>query len=97
MKNMQFGKLVDGAVQYAPMPLVIDGRKVFTNREDIYLAQGYKKIVRTAEPEPVEGFVWTFQWVESDTEISMVWEKIEIVPDENDPTNIIDILTGEVE
>lgn len=97
MVNKYFGKLVNGAVQYAPIPLNIDGLMCFTNDAEKHFNLGYKPIVHTLEPDPVEGFLWMSEWVEYEDRIVLEWHQEEIHIPEDDPTHIIDILTGEVE
>ena len=36
MTNKSFGKLENGALYYAPLPLVINGENIWTNIEKIY-------------------------------------------------------------
>lgn len=45
MKNKRFGKIVNGVLEYAPYPLIVGDKKIYTHAEDEYLKQGYKKIV----------------------------------------------------
>ena len=77
MLTTKYGRLIDGAVQYAPMPLMIDDKPVFTNREALYLAHGYKRIVNTPRPDEVEGFTLTSEWVETEDSIELVWTQVE--------------------
>lgn len=97
MENKAFGKLISGAVRCAPMPLMVGGCAVFSNDEALHLENGYKPVVRSPEPDPVEGYIWVTEWVETDERIELSWKQVEISAGENDPTHIIDILTGEVE
>lgn len=74
---MRFAKLTEGSLFYAPYPLTIDGRHVFTDDAPLHLSMGYKEVVLTDEPETVEGYYNTFDWVETDTQIVQVWRQEE--------------------
>ena len=44
-KNYNYGKLIDGRIEYAPYPIRIDGYDVYGATEGQYLSKGYKKVV----------------------------------------------------
>lgn len=72
---MRFARLENGSVYYAPRPLVMDGRHVFTNDAAAHLALGYKELVLTPEPEAQEGCVTAFDWEETDAQIVQAWRQ----------------------
>jgi hypothetical protein len=47
-----FYKLIsESTIQKAPKPLKIDGKDVFTNKEEIYNSQGYYRLLTTDYPQ----------------------------------------------
>jgi hypothetical protein len=70
---MKYGKLDSGKVVYAPYPLIIDDKNVFTTDANVYMAAGYKRIVSTTAPQQ-NGYVAHCTWVETDAEIVQTWE-----------------------
>lgn len=57
--NRNFGKLVDGAITYAPRSLFIDGREIWNPRAETYAAAGYLPVVETSPSDPApEGQHW---------------------------------------
>lgn len=74
-ENRDFGKLIDGQLQYAPMPLKINGVSVYTNVRNTYFKEGYSAIVRTEMPSK-EGYYYTSSWQQTDSRtITEVWEE----------------------
>ena len=60
--NFKFAKINEsGALEYAPLPLVINGENVWTNIEGTYNEQGYYLIERTDTPIK-EGYYYTDYW-----------------------------------
>ena len=78
------GKLVNGALSYAPKKIVIDGKTIFNPPEDTLKAQGYKD-VETSEAPAVS--TQTQQavptWQEQENKIVQTWE---VKPAQPDPT-----------
>lgn len=68
-----YAKLTDGCLYKLRMPLKTDSRDIFTNDENIIIANGYKPVVYTDMPS--ENAV--SHWEETDTQITQVWEIIE--------------------
>ena len=75
--NRKFGKLVDGAITYAPRSLVIDGREIWNPRAETYAAAGYLPVVEASPSEPApEGYHYTPDgWEERDGAIRRVWRE----------------------
>ena len=97
MVNINYGKLVDGKIQYAPVPLNIDGTETWTNDPTVFALQGYLPVVNTEEPVR-DGYFYTFSWVEEDNQIKRVWVE-HAVPEPSDDDEIPDsealaIITG---
>ena len=83
--NRNFGKLVDGAITYAPRSLVIDGREIWNPRAETYAQAGYLP-VDTSAPwgDAPEGYHyepngWEVHRAEDDEDedcIRRVWELV---------------------
>lgn len=71
MNNMNFGKLVNGNIVFAPRMLVIDGEHLWTNDASTYLEQGWKRVVRTSRPSSS----CTESWTEDDYTITQSWNE----------------------
>lgn len=99
MVNTNYGKLVDGDIQYLRLPITLTeamgihpaGAKLYTTKADTLLSFGYKPVERTEQPVQ-EGYTYHAGWEETDTAIVQVWTG-EKNPD--DPYEIIDTLTGD--
>lgn len=78
------GKLVSGAVSYAPRKIIVDGKTIFNPGEELLKAQGYKD-VETSEAPAVS--TQTQQavpnWTEQENKIVQTWE---LKPAQPDPT-----------
>lgn len=76
--NKNFGRLDEnGNVEYAPVPLIIDGKKVWTNIPEKYLECGFYPIVRTEMPEK-EGSYFASVWAFENGKIVQKWEEISV-------------------
>ena len=75
--NFKFARINEsGGLEYAPLPLVIDGVNVWTNIEAEYNALGFYEIKRTEMPEK-EGFYYTAFWELENNKIVQRWEEHE--------------------
>ena len=78
------GKLVNGALSYAPKKITVDGKTIFNPGEDVLRGQGYKD-VETSEAPSVS--TQTQQavpsWQEQEDKIVQSWE---LKPAQPDPT-----------
>ena len=75
--NRNFGKLIEGAITYAPSVLIIGSRTILNPNADSYAFAGYLP-VDTATPSdpPREGYHWTpDDWEERDGAIRRVWRE----------------------
>lgn len=71
---MMYGKLIEGEVEFAPNPLKIQDRHVFTSNPEIFEQQGYLPVDFTPAPEVPEGYQLSFKWVLSGKRIVKIWE-----------------------
>lgn len=69
---MKFGKLIDGKVVYAQLPIEYEGRTIFTTDSEVMLSLGYKK-VKNASMFASEKGVYKSVWTETDTQIVQTW------------------------
>lgn len=76
-KNRNFGKLDEsGNIEYAPLPLVIDGENFWTNDPEKHLAQGYYPVIRTDKPVE-EGFFFAEYFEFEEGNIIQYWKRYE--------------------
>ena len=99
--NYKYAKIKeDGAIEYAPLPLVINGENVWTNIEAEYNALGFYEIKRTEMPEK-EGYYYTDFWELADNKIVQRWQEHENpVPEPTEEEQYAEaarILLGEAE
>ena len=94
--NRNFGKLVDGAIAYAPRSLVIDGREIWNPRAETYAQAGYLPVVEASPSDPPrEGYHWTPDgWEERDGAIRRVWREEANPPPPPRRWTRLDILTA---
>ena len=99
--NWKFAKIKeDGGLEYAPLPLVINGENVWTNIESEYNALGFYEITRTEMPEK-EGYYYTDFWELAENKIVQRWEEHEnpvpVPTEEEQYAEAARILLGETE
>ena len=78
------GKLISGALSYAPKKIVIDGKTIFNPGENVLRGQGYKDVETTSAPAvstQTQQAVPT--WQEQENKIVQSWE---LKPAQPDPT-----------
>lgn len=74
----KFAKTEDGVnLEYAPIPLFIDGVNVWTNEEAKYNSLGYYEIVRTESPTK-EGYYYSSFYELEENKLVEKWEEHEI-------------------
>ena len=76
---MNYAKLIDGAVVYAPNPIIVGDRQIGNPPGDVYTEQGYKPVRYTDPPVVAEGYVAVPGWEEQAEEIVQTWT-VEQVP-----------------
>lgn len=76
------GKLVDGALSYAPRKIIIDGKTIFNPEEELLKEQGYKD-VETSEAPAVSTQTQqaVYSWQEQENKIVQSWELKPAQPD----------------
>lgn len=93
--NRNYGKLDENKkLTYAPIPLVIDGKNVWTNIGEKYIDEGFYPIERTSEPVK-EGFYYTPSYEILNDKIIQNWDEHEDIPEEPS-AELLDIVSGEV-
>lgn len=78
------GKLVNGALSYAPRKIIIDGKTIFNPTDTVLKEKGYKD-VETSEPPTVSTQTQqaVSSWQEQENKIVQTWE---LKPAQPDPT-----------
>ena len=61
----------ENTIKIAPNPLVIDGKHIFTNSEEIYNENGYYKLVQTEYPQDEKSY--EVKYVLKDNAIHQLW------------------------
>lgn len=77
---MKYAKLIDGALQYAPKRLTINGRVHYHPSVELYESLGYLEVVETPYPEISEGEeakYYESYWEEQNGQIVKVWTETE--------------------
>ena len=75
MNRFNYGKLVDGKLEYPPAEFHENGMSIVGFTEDFILQHGYKKIVQLDIPDETKQYnpVYT----ETETNIIQSWKEIE--------------------
>lgn len=71
---MNYAKLIDGFPVYAPNPILHNGLWYGNPPADVYLAEGYKPVTYTDQPEPLGVGWWVELWTEDNLNIYNTWE-----------------------
>lgn len=75
------GKLVNGALAYAPRKIVIDGKTIFNPSDEALKEQGYKDVVTVDVPDDVpEGKVYVSSWMDAGDMIQQTWTLVDAPP-----------------
>ena len=92
-----YGKLIDGELQIAPKKLNGDGVVVYNPPAEMYLAQGWKSVAYTEQPDdPPAGYYYESGWEEQTDAIVQTWVLIPL-PDDIDEAEAYDIIFGGAE
>lgn len=75
---MKYAKLIDGALQFAPNPIRLNGEDIFTTDPTPY---GYKPVVYPDPPQQEGYYAEPNGWEETGTEIRQLYRLVPI-PDE---------------
>lgn len=81
---MNYAKLIDGAIVYAPCKLTVDEYVVYNPTTEMLIADGWKPVVYTDPPEVDPGCIAVPGWEETETEIVQTWTVEEVPITEGD-------------
>ena len=88
-----YAKLIDEEFVIAPKVLPGEGVNVWNPPAEMYLAQGWKPVVFTDEPEAPSGYYYESGWSEDEDEIVQTWT-LTPLPDDIDEAEAYDIIFG---
>lgn len=92
---MQYAKLINGSIIYAPNPILHDGLWYGNPPAEVYLTEGYKPVTYADQPEPQGVGRWEEKWTETDEAIVQGWVWHEATDeDEISPEEALDMLMG---
>ena len=92
---MKYAKLINGAIRFAPNPIVIDDRQIGNPPDEVYLSEGYKPVIYTDPPEVEPGYVAVPGWEENVFEIVQTWTvEAEPITEDEALTRYVNELTG---
>lgn len=75
------GKLVNGALSYAPKKIIIDGKTIFNPEEELLKEQGYKEVETTEVPDDAPGGkIYVSSYEDKGDYIEQVWTLIDEPP-----------------
>lgn len=75
------GKLVNGALSYAPKKIIIDGKTIFNPGEELLKEQGYKEIRESDIPDDApDGKIYVSSYEDRVSYIEQVWTLIDEPP-----------------
>lgn len=78
------GKLIGGALSYAPKKIIVEGKTIFNPEESVLREQGYKDVETTEAPTvSTQTQQAVPSWTEQENKIVQSWE---IKPAQPDPT-----------
>ena len=76
-----FYKLInETTIEKAPNPLLVDGKHIFTNSEEVFNKNGYYKLTKTDYPE--DSKYYENKYTLMDNIITQVWVEIKIPEEE---------------
>lgn len=76
------GKLVDGALSYAPRKIIIDGKTIFNPTDTLLKEQGYKDVETTESPTvSTQTQQAVSSWQEQEDKIVQSWDVVPVQPD----------------
>lgn len=75
------GKVVNGALSYAPRKIIIDGKTIFNPEEELLKEQGYKEIRKSDIPDDApDGKIYVSSYEDKGDYIEQVWTLIDEPP-----------------
>lgn len=90
---MNYAKLINGDLSYAPNPIIHDGVWIGNPSAEVYLAEGYLPVIYTEPPQTNPGYVAVCGWYDEGDALRQTWTIIE-EPDEVDGDRAMEILFG---
>ena len=90
-----YAKLIEGNLVPGPEKLIIDNNQVWNAPAEEYLAQGWKPVTFTKEPDPEDGFYFIPGWKETTKKITQTWTKAEapdIVSDSEALAELLEVI-----
>lgn len=91
-----YGKLIDGAILYAPKKLNGVGVVVYNPPAEMYLEQGWLPVTFVDPPEAPSGYYYESGWSEDEDAIVQTWT-LTPLPDDIDGAEAYDIIFGGAE
>lgn len=91
-----YGKLINGALYFAPKKLPGDDVIVYNPPAEMYLTAGYKSVIFTDEPEAPEGYYYDSGWEETTESIVQIWT-LTPLPNDIDEAEAYGIIFGGTE
>lgn len=81
------GKIVGGAISYAPRKIIVDGKTIFNPGEELLKEQGYKDVELSEAPTvSTHTQQAVSSWQEQEDKIVQSWD---IIPTQPDPTVVL--------
>lgn len=75
------GKLVGGAISYAPRKIIVDGKTIFNPTDTLLKEQGYKDVVMVDMPDDApENKLYVSGWTDAGDKIQQVWSLVDAPP-----------------
>lgn len=75
------GRLVNGALSYAPKKIIVGGKTIFNPGEELLKEQGYKEMQATDMPDDApEGKLYVSSWTDAGETIQQVWTLVDAPP-----------------
>lgn len=93
---MNYAKLIDGSISYAPRSILVDGNWIGNPPAEVLEELGYKPVRFTEAPTIEPGYIAVPGWEETEAEIVQTWT-VEEEPDEIDEGRAYRIIAGEEE
>lgn len=95
---MRYAKLINNYPQYAPNPIIVDGRVLGNPTDEMLAKASYLPVIETEPPEVDELHYAEPRYVERDGQIVQEWDIVELPPepDEVTPEEALDIILGGV-
>lgn len=75
---MNYAKLIDGNIVYAPRKLTVGEYTVYNPTPEMLISDGYKPVVYTEPPQTEPGYVAVPGWYDDGDEIREVWTVVPV-------------------